>query len=92
VREFVGHSLEASRRLYDLFQSFVVRPENTVRWRWALGDLAIWDNRATQHYALSDYGDETRIMRRITLQGDIPKSVDGRDSRQLAGGPDPLPS
>ena len=26
-------------------------PEHVVRWRWATGDVAIWDNRPTSHYA-----------------------------------------
>ena len=48
--------------LYTLLQSRVTRLENTVRWRWAAGDVAIWDNRATQHYAINDYGDQRRVM------------------------------
>ena len=44
------------------------------------GDVAIWDNRATQHYAVNDYGDQPRIVRRVTVAGDVPVSVDGRRS------------
>jgi alpha-ketoglutarate-dependent sulfate ester dioxygenase len=51
-----------------------------VRWRWNEGDVAIWDNTATQHYAINDYGNEKRVVRRSTIQGDVPVSVDGRTS------------
>jgi alpha-ketoglutarate-dependent sulfate ester dioxygenase len=51
-----------------------------VRWSWKTGDVAIWDNRATQHYAVNDYGDQRRIVRRATIDGDVPLSVDGRRS------------
>ena len=51
-----------------------------MRWRWTEGDVAIWDNRATQHYAIDDYGDQPRVMRRVTVDGDVPVSVDGRSS------------
>ena len=34
--------------------------------------MAFWDNRATLHYALDDYGDATRIAHRVTLRGDVP--------------------
>ena len=44
--------------LIRIFQTYVTRPENTVRWTWEEGDVAIWDNRATQHYAIYDYGDD----------------------------------
>lgn len=44
-------------------------PEFTVRWRWSPGDVAIWDNRCTRHYAISDYDDE-RVMHRVTVLGD----------------------
>jgi len=51
-----------------------------VRWRWAVGDVAVWDNRATQHYAINDYGDQYRLVRRVTVDGDVPVGVDGRRS------------
>lgn len=79
----VGLPSSASRKLIDIFQSYITRLENTVRWRWQEGDVAIWDNRATQHYAVYDYGNAHRIVRRVTLEGDIPLSVDGRHSRFL---------
>ncbi|EJL28889.1 TauD/TfdA family dioxygenase [Novosphingobium sp. AP12] len=82
-KRFVGHGQDESRRLYDLFQSHVTRLENTVRWRWRAGDVAIWDNRATQHYAIDDYGDAHRVMRRVTLAGDVARGVDGRASHRL---------
>jgi alpha-ketoglutarate-dependent taurine dioxygenase len=63
-----------------VFQEHVTRLENTVRWRWAVGDVAVWDNRATQHYAVNDYGDQHRVVRRVTVAGDVPVSVDGRRS------------
>lgn len=79
-----GLSNEDSRALFKLLQDHVTRLENTVRWRWKAGEVAIWDNRATQHYAVDDYGDQRRVMRRVTLAGDVPVSIDGRSSRALA--------
>ena len=38
----------------------ITKLENTIRWTWQEGDVAIWDNRATQHYAVADFGNETR--------------------------------
>jgi alpha-ketoglutarate-dependent sulfate ester dioxygenase len=81
VQKFVGFSQSASNHLFELLQSYIVRLENTVRWHWTAGDVAIWDNRATQHYAISDYGDDqARVVRRTTVAGDVPISVDGRRS------------
>ncbi|KTS45939.1 taurine dioxygenase, partial [Methylobacterium radiotolerans] len=54
---------------------------NTVRWSWRTGDVAIWDNRATVHRAVDDYGEAPRVVRRVTIQGVAPVSVDGRTSR-----------
>lgn len=51
-----------------------------TRWRGQVGDVAIWDNRATQHYAVNDYGDQHRVVRRATVDGDVPVGVDGRRS------------
>lgn len=80
VRRLVGYSQSDSNHLFELLQSHVTKLENTVRWRWAAGDVAIWDNTATQHYAINDYGDQKRVMRRSTINGDRPVSVDGRTS------------
>jgi taurine dioxygenase len=43
-----------------------------VRWRWSEGDVAIWDNRCTLHYAAMDYGDAHRVLHRVTLKGERP--------------------
>ena len=83
VQRFSGQTHADSMLLFKLFQDHVTRPENTVRWSWRKNDVAIWDNQATQHYALNDYGDQNRTMRRTTIGGEVPVSVDGRRSRTL---------
>ncbi|AFU05023.1 TauD/TfdA dioxygenase family protein [Nocardia brasiliensis] len=85
VKHFVGLSTGESQALFRLFQDRVTRLENTARWNWAPGDVAIWDNRATQHYAIDDYDDQPRKLTRITLAGDIPVAVDGTPSKVVAG-------
>jgi alpha-ketoglutarate-dependent sulfate ester dioxygenase len=85
VRRILGVSASDSRYLFDLFQQHVTRLENTVRWHWTPGDLAMWDNRATQHYAIDDYGDLPRTMHRVTVSGDHAISVDGQTSRAVSG-------
>lgn len=80
VKNIVGLSSHDSAHLFQVLQEHVTRLENTVRWRWSVGDVAIWDNRATQHYAINDYGDQLRVMHRVTVEGDVPVSVDGRRS------------
>lgn len=64
-----GESAALLRYLYD----HSVRPEFTVRYHWTAGDLAFWDNRATMHSVIGDYGDEHRRIQRITLRGDTPR-------------------
>jgi len=80
LQKLVGYSQSASAHLIAILQAEVTRLENTVRWRWSAGDVAIWDNRATQHYAIDDYGDQPRIVRRVTIAGKAPVGVDGRRS------------
>lgn len=60
VKRFVDVGSADARHLFDIFQSHIVRHENRVRWRWAPGDVAMWDNRATQHRAVDDYDDQPR--------------------------------
>lgn len=44
-------------------------PEYQVRWRWRAGDIAMWDNRSTQHYAVMDYPPCHRKMERAGIVG-----------------------
>jgi taurine dioxygenase len=81
VKRIKGYSLADSQHLFAVLQGHVTRLENTVRWRWQAGDVAIWDNRATQHYAVDDYGTQPRVVRRVTLAGEVPVGVDGQLSR-----------
>ncbi|WP_295049006.1 TauD/TfdA family dioxygenase [uncultured Paracoccus sp.] len=83
LQRIVGLSQDESLRISDILQAHVTAPENTVRWRWQAGDVVIWDNRATQHVAVNDYGDAHRVVRRITLDGDVPVGIDGRQSHAL---------
>lgn len=80
VRTFVGLNTKESQALYHVLQDRVTRLENTVRWRWSPGDVAVWDNRATQHYAVTDYDHHPRLLHRITVAGDVPVGVDGARS------------
>jgi alpha-ketoglutarate-dependent taurine dioxygenase len=80
VKKFLGVTASDSAHLFQLLQAHITRLENTVRWRWAPGDVAVWDNRATQHYAINDYGDQLRVMRRVTVDGEVAVGIDGRRS------------
>jgi taurine dioxygenase len=81
VKNFVGLTQKDSQQLFNVLQDQIIKPENTVRWRWQAGDVAFWDNRATQHRAVADFGLQRRTLRRATVTGDVPVSIDGRLSR-----------
>ena len=85
VSRFVGLNSSESTALFQLLQNRVTKLENTLRWTWRPGDVAMWDNRATQHYAVADFDVHPREMRRITVAGDVPVSVDGRRSEVIRG-------
>ena len=85
VRGFVGLDNYESQVLLELLQRRIALPENTIRWNWAPGDVAIWDNRATQHRAIDDYDDQYRLMHRVTVMGDVPVDVHGQHSRVISG-------
>ena len=55
---------------YLVMQAYI--PEYQVRWRWQANSVAIWDNRATQHYAVMDYPPCHRKMERAGIMGDTP--------------------
>jgi alpha-ketoglutarate-dependent taurine dioxygenase len=77
VRKLLGVGSGDSANLFAMPQDHVTRLENMVRWRWSTGDVVIWDNRATQHKAIDDYGDQPRIVRRVTIDGPLSVGIDG---------------
>ena len=85
ARRIKGFSSFDSFETLQLLQSYVTRLENTVRWRWQVGDIAFWDNRSTQHYAIADYGNQPRRVQRVTIAGDVPVSIDGQRGEVVKG-------
>ncbi|MFS2221858.1 taurine dioxygenase [Pantoea sp. B65] len=61
-----------SNALLNFLFAHITKPEFQVRWRWQKDDVAIWDNRVTQHYANADYLPQRRVMHRATIVGDKP--------------------
>jgi len=61
-----------SDAILKLLFAHATRPEFFVRWRWQENDVAFWDNRSTQHYAVDDYRPARRVMQRATILGDAP--------------------
>ena len=72
TRRIVGLSGAESDALLLRLTGEIARPEHQCRFRWTPGSVAFWDNRATQHYASSDYWPQRRVMDRISVAGDVP--------------------
>jgi taurine dioxygenase len=68
----VGFEQEESDRLLKLLFQQAHVPEYQVRFHWQAGDIAFWDNRATQHYAVNDYAPHPRVAERVAIAGDRP--------------------
>ena len=67
-----GLRREESRILLEFLDRHIQKPEFCVRWSWKAGDMAFWDNRCTQHYAVNDYLPHRRVMTRATILGEKP--------------------
>jgi taurine dioxygenase len=86
TQEIVGISASESAELLAILERQASIPEYQVRVRWHAGTVVFWDNRACQHYAVSDYRPHVRRVERVTIAGDTPffdprrptRSPDGR--------------
>jgi alpha-ketoglutarate-dependent taurine dioxygenase len=85
AQRIVGLSTTESRKILDLLQSYVTRPENILRWRWSPNQLVLFDNRITQHYAIDNYDNQPRRLNRVTVAGDIPVGIEGKESYSIEG-------
>ncbi|MGY1500894.1 TauD/TfdA dioxygenase family protein [Streptomyces sp. QTS52] len=85
AQRIVGLSVTESRKILDLLQAYVTRPENILRHRWSPNQLVLFDNRITQHYAIDNYNGLPRRLHRVTIAGDIPVGIEGKESYSIAG-------
>jgi taurine dioxygenase len=72
TEKIVGVSPHESDCLLAMLWKHAQSPEFTMRWRWRVGDLALWDNRSFQHYAVRDYRGD-RVLQKAYVQGDRPR-------------------
>ena len=79
----VGQTARESRRLITYLLDHINRPEHQVRFSWRRGDVAMWDNRCSQHYAVADYLPAKRCMHRITVVKDR-RAAAGAGSKSAA--------
>lgn len=63
-----------SRHVLDLLFAHIRSPDFSLRWRWSPNDVAVWDNRVVQHYAVPDYTTE-RVVQRIVVAGTRPQGA-----------------
>ena len=72
VPRFENMTEAESRPLLDFLYEHSTQPDRVYRHTWSEGDLVMWDNRCTMHYAVHDYGEQVRELQRISIVGDAP--------------------
>jgi taurine dioxygenase len=72
VVDIEGMTAAESRSLLDFLFAHATRPDGMYRHRWQPGDVLVWDNRTTMHYAVHDYGDDQRDLVRMMIEGERP--------------------
>lgn len=70
VSHILGMTTGESSALKTVLVYHMNKPEYQMRWCWQDGDMAMWDNRVTMHYAVADYLPDYRCMNRITVVRD----------------------
>ncbi len=68
----IGLPALISRHILAMLFEHIKAPDFNLRWRWSPGDVAVWDNRTVQHYAVPDYA-TSRVMQRIVVKGERPR-------------------
>lgn len=86
TKRFTNLTDRYGENLLRLLNEWVMKPEFQVRFRWEKDSVAIWDNLATQHYAVFDYQGSTRQMNRVTCE---PTKI-RLDARPEASRPAPI--
>ena len=70
--EFTDHIVELSRHesraVLDMLIAHCTNPNFQLRWQWAEGDLVMWDERPTLHFAVADYWPQRREIVRVNVR------------------------
>jgi alpha-ketoglutarate-dependent taurine dioxygenase len=87
ITHIAGLKERESQHLLDLLDHESTRPEYGFRFRWQPKSLVLWDNAAVAHAGPIDYAhfDLPRVVRRITVAGDLPEGPDGFRSHPIEG-------
>ncbi len=67
-----GLSLEDSEALLDELWAHTVQPKFTYVHEWAVGDIVVWDNRATLHKRDAFQSDSRRVLYAAQVEGHRP--------------------
>lgn len=67
VTHIAGLTTNEANALKTFLANHMNLPEDQMRWRWSQGDMVMWDNRVTMHYAIADYLPQYRCMNRVTV-------------------------
>lgn len=70
--EFTSHIIEMtkheSRAILDFLVAHCTNPNFALRWNWTVGDVVLWDERPTLHYAVADYYPQRREVIRVNVR------------------------
>ena len=91
AQRIVGLSKGESKDILKILQQYVTRPENVLRVTWEPGQLVLFDNRITQHYAPDNYDGQPRRLNRVTVAGDIPVGSTAAPAIPSRAMPPPIP-
>jgi alpha-ketoglutarate-dependent taurine dioxygenase len=73
---FTSHIVQLTRAesaaLLSYLYAHSIKDQFVVRYHWSEGDVGFWDNRQTQHSVVGDFGDQPRVIQRVTLRGTEP--------------------
>lgn len=73
TKRFEDMTVAESQPLLRYLVGVATEPDLCYRHQWSPGDVVMWDNRGVMHFAVHDYGDQPRVMHRVTVQGDEPR-------------------
>ncbi len=85
LEHFVGLQKRTSERLFKLLHSYLTAPENTVRWSWKSGDVAIWDSWQTKCVTVKYFGDQDIAPSRLICDDDASPGKAGRLTAHIRG-------